>query len=133
LFLDEPTTGLSALDARNVMRILRQLADAGRTVVAVIHQPGLEVYNMLDLVLILFMGRLLYYGPPPFSMDYFKRGATHPDDIFYVLDEYEEQIKAEPKRTEELLKGWEKKFRESPEYEKYVEGRIKDLQKPVET
>jgi len=124
LFLDEPTTGLSPSDAKNVMEILRQLADAGRTVITVIHQPSMEVYKMLDVVGILFKGRFLYYGPYQFSMDYFKPGTTHPEEIFHVLDEYEAQIKAEPKRTEELLEGWEKKFRESREYEQYVAGRI---------
>jgi len=136
LFFDEPTTGLSSSDASNVMGILRKLTKtektkAGRTVIAVIHRPSMDVYNMLDRVVILFMGRLIYYGPSQLSVDYFELGETHPEGIFHVLGEYEAQIKAEPERTEELLEGWEKKFRESRDYKDYVEGRLNNLREVV--
>src|SRR5207302_11196549 len=48
LFLDEPTSGLSSEDALTVMRLLRRLADAGKTILLTIHQPSREVYQLMD-------------------------------------------------------------------------------------
>ena len=38
IFLDEPTTGLDSTTALQVIILLRQLANEGRTVVSTIHQ-----------------------------------------------------------------------------------------------
>ena len=72
LMLDEPTSGLASEDTINVMRLLRGLADEGRTVLLTIHQPSLEAYRLMDNVLYMFHGRLVYYGPAyPDSIVYF--------------------------------------------------------------
>ncbi|TVR01004.1 MAG: FHA domain-containing protein [Deltaproteobacteria bacterium] len=63
LLLDEPTSGLASEDTINVMRLLRRLADSGKTVLLTIHQPSLDAYRMMDNVLFLLQGRLVYYGP----------------------------------------------------------------------
>jgi ABC transport system ATP-binding/permease protein len=70
LFLDEPTSGLSSADALVVMRVLRALADAGKVVVLTIHQPGREVFRVMDRLVVLGKdpgpagaGRLAYDGP----------------------------------------------------------------------
>src|SRR5207237_588606 len=48
LFLDEPTSGLSSEDALMVMQLLRKLADDGKTILISIHQPSLEVFRLMD-------------------------------------------------------------------------------------
>ena len=63
LFLDKPTSGLSSEDALVVMKMLRGLADAGKTVLLTIHQPSLEVFRLLDnLVVIATRKTLLVRG-----------------------------------------------------------------------
>jgi ABC-type multidrug transport system ATPase subunit len=37
IFLDEPTTGLDSYTATKVMKVLRRLADSGRTIIQTIH------------------------------------------------------------------------------------------------
>jgi ABC-type multidrug transport system ATPase subunit len=46
LFLDEPTTGLDARSALLVVKLLRKIADQGRTICATIHQPSSAVFDM---------------------------------------------------------------------------------------
>ena len=63
LILDEPTTGLDpALDSQ-VMMMLRQLADAGRTVLVVTH--SVAHLDLCDQLLLLAPGgKTAYFGPP---------------------------------------------------------------------
>jgi ABC-type multidrug transport system ATPase subunit len=63
LILDEPTTGLDPALDQLVMRMLRQLADAGRTVVVVTH--SLAYLDVCDQVLLLAPGgKTAFYGAP---------------------------------------------------------------------
>ena len=48
LFVDEPTSGLDAFMAQSVIGALQKMSDSGRTILATIHQPSSEVYNMFD-------------------------------------------------------------------------------------
>lgn len=64
LFADEPTTGLDARAAAIVMRVLRNIAAAGRTVICTIHQPSAEVFLAFDSLLLLAPGgKQIYLGP----------------------------------------------------------------------
>jgi ABC-type multidrug transport system ATPase subunit len=63
LILDEPTSGLDPALDRQVMTMLRQLADAGRVVLVVTH--SLTYLDVCDQVLLLAPGgKTAYYGPP---------------------------------------------------------------------
>jgi ABC-type multidrug transport system ATPase subunit/ABC-type multidrug transport system permease subunit len=63
LILDEPTSGLDPALDRQVMLMLRRLADAGRVVVVVTH--SLTYLHMCDQVLLLAAGgKPAYAGPP---------------------------------------------------------------------
>jgi ABC-type multidrug transport system ATPase subunit len=63
LLLDEPTTGLDPALDRQVMLMLRQLADAGRTVLVVTHSVSyLDVCD--QLLLVAPGGKTAFCGPP---------------------------------------------------------------------
>eukprot|EP00658_Telonema_sp_P-2_P022526 TRINITY_DN19002_c0_g1_i1.p1 TRINITY_DN19002_c0_g1~~TRINITY_DN19002_c0_g1_i1.p1 ORF type:complete len:1600 (+),score=403.82 TRINITY_DN19002_c0_g1_i1:44-4801(+) len=53
IFLDEPTSGLDARSAMIVMRGIERIARTGRTVLATIHQPNIDIFNMFDGLLLL--------------------------------------------------------------------------------
>eukprot|EP00808_Paulinella_micropora_P001129 g22103.t1 len=78
LFLDEPTTGLDARVARNIISRLRVVAQQRQiTVVCTIHQPSAALFNLFDCMRLLKRGgRVTYCGPiGPDSvtlLDYFK-------------------------------------------------------------
>jgi ABC-type multidrug transport system ATPase subunit len=64
LFLDEPTSGLDARSAQIVVRVLKKIALAGRTICATIHQPSSSVFGMFDYLLMLKTGgQVVYNGP----------------------------------------------------------------------
>jgi ABC-type multidrug transport system ATPase subunit len=62
ILLDEPTSGLDSSQALQVIETLRELADSGKTVVVVIHQPNQHVFSLFDDLLLLSDGKQMYYG-----------------------------------------------------------------------
>jgi len=62
ILLDEPTSGLDSNQALQVIETLRNLADSGKTVVVVIHQPNQHVFSLFDDLLLLSEGKQMYYG-----------------------------------------------------------------------
>ena len=79
LILDEPTSGLDPALDRQVMTMLRQLADAGRVVLVVTH--SLTYLDVCDQVLLLAPGgKTAFYGPP--SEIGASMGTTNWADIF---------------------------------------------------
>jgi hypothetical protein len=45
-----------------VIETLRKLADEGKTIVAVIHQPSQHTFQLFDDLLLISEGKLMYYG-----------------------------------------------------------------------
>ena len=54
--------GLDSYQAAQVVHFLRKLADSGKTVVAVIHQPSQQLFSMFDDLLLLSEGKMMYFG-----------------------------------------------------------------------
>lgn len=71
LFLDEPTTGLDATSAFQLIRTLKTLARKGRTIVTTIHQPRSEIWGLFDNLVILTRGSPVYSGETEKCLDYF--------------------------------------------------------------
>ncbi|CAM4802333.1 unnamed protein product [Rotaria magnacalcarata] len=71
LFLDEPTTGLDASTACDVMICLRDLSRKGCTIVFSIHQPRHSIFELFDTVLLLSHGHNVYFGSPAEVRPYF--------------------------------------------------------------
>ena len=62
LFLDEATSGLDAGTEAKMMRLFREVANEGKTVVCITH--NVENIGLCDRVVVLARGKLIYYGPP---------------------------------------------------------------------
>ncbi|GMN58913.1 hypothetical protein TIFTF001_028005 [Ficus carica] len=74
LFLDEPTSGLDSAASYYVMsRIagLDQMDAARRTIVASIHQPSSEVFQLFDSLCLLSTGKTVYFGPASAANEFF--------------------------------------------------------------
>lgn len=63
VFLDEPTSGLDSQSSWSILQLLRKLADHGQAVLATIHQPSSELFQVFDRLLLLKKGgETVYFG-----------------------------------------------------------------------
>ncbi|KAJ1267988.1 hypothetical protein BS78_07G101800 [Paspalum vaginatum] len=97
LFLDEPTSGLDSTSAYSVVEKVKEIAKEGSVVLMTIHQPSFRIQMLLDRIVILARGRLIYLGSPITLPTYLAGfGRPVPDgenSIEYLLDvikEYDE-------------------------------------------
>jgi ABC-type multidrug transport system ATPase subunit len=63
IFVDEPTSGLDSQSAWSIIKLLRELADAGPAILCTIHQPSATLIEQFDRLLLLAReGRTVYFG-----------------------------------------------------------------------
>lgn len=72
LFLDEPTSGLDSYTAHSITKLLVDYAHTGHTVVATLHQPSTDIFNLFDDFLLLNEGRVVFYGEACEVIGYFE-------------------------------------------------------------
>ncbi len=94
-FLDEPTSGLDPGTEYDMMKLMRGLADQGRTVILITHAT--KNVMLCDKVIFLARGgNLAFYGAPDDALAYFDEHRTERerrekkvefDDIYRVLDD----------------------------------------------
>ncbi|KAL2063924.1 hypothetical protein VTL71DRAFT_4418 [Oculimacula yallundae] len=116
LFLDEPTTGLDATSAFQLVRTLKSLAKKGRTIVTTIHQPRSEIWGMFDGLVILTRGSPVYSGRADDCIPWFKKiGMELPAfvnpaeflvDIAAIDNRSPELEVASSERVEKLKSAW---------------------------
>ncbi|CAI0392503.1 unnamed protein product [Linum tenue] len=75
LFLDEPTSGLDSASAFFVTQTLRGLSRDGRTVIASIHQPSSEVFELFDRLYLLSGGKTVYFGQASDAYEFFAQAG----------------------------------------------------------
>ncbi|MDA0254117.1 MAG: FHA domain-containing protein [Planctomycetota bacterium] len=120
LILDEPTSGLSSTDALVVIRLLRELAARGKSILLSIHQPGLEALQLMDGLAVVARdastdetGRLVWYGPAHPDAGAFFDPDRNPSDADAVL----RGLARRP------IREWEKAYRKSPICRQWVDSR----------
>ncbi|WZH42346.1 P-loop containing nucleoside triphosphate hydrolase protein [Fusarium acuminatum] len=77
LFLDEPTTGLDATSAYQLVRTLKTLAQKGRTIITTIHQPRSEIWDLFDNLIVLTKGSPVFSGAVKDAVPWFSELGFH--------------------------------------------------------
>ncbi len=96
LILDEPASGLDPAIEEDLIKLLRRMADAGRTIVLTTHSmERLEDYDKLVLVA---AGRVMFSGPPEKLAEHFE--VDDPSDVYRAL-------------RDRSLDEWESRYRSS--------------------
>lgn len=71
VILDEPTSGLDSFKSLQMIKLLRNLARKGKTVISTIHSPSSEGFMLFDKLMILSDGYMIYQGEAKISYEYF--------------------------------------------------------------
>ena len=92
ILLDEPTSGLDSSAAYHILKELKTLAVTKQvTIVMTIHQPSTETFNLIENLILLAYGRLIYCGRREGATHFFARVGhpvppmTNPSDHFLMV------------------------------------------------
>ncbi|MGB7414310.1 MAG: ABC transporter permease, partial [Thermosynechococcaceae cyanobacterium] len=112
-FLDEATSGLDPGTETELMQLLRELADQGRTILLITHAT--ENVTLCDQVVFMARGgNVAYFGPPKEATAHF--GVERFNQIY--------------RRVEHELspEQWNQQYKDSPQHQQYVVDRQQNLQ-----
>ena len=125
-FLDEPTSGLDPGLDKEMMQLLRDQADRGRTIALVTHAT--DNISICDRIAFMGLeGNLCYYGPPDKALSFFQRnGGQFADEHFGdFADIYIELNKGKNKAAiAERVSYWSQVYASSPEYKSYIQNSL---------
>lgn len=136
IFLDEPTSGLDPATEEKIMKLFRQIAESGRTVILTTH--AMENVKLFDKIVVLMRGKLVFYGAPQEALAHVN--AESFKDLYDKLEApVDERIaKLQPLPTnatksqksafkrqreqiaEEVAEEWKRKFQATKQYRRNV-------------
>ncbi|MDT4966536.1 MAG: transport system ATP-binding/permease protein [Acidobacteriota bacterium] len=136
IFLDEPTSGLDPATEEKIMKLFRQIAESGRTVVLTTH--AMENVRLFDKIVVMMRGKLVWYGDPKQSLEHV--GASSFKDLYDKLEapidtriaklpplppnapkEQKLAFKLRKEQiAEEVADEWKKSFQQTPHYQKNI-------------
>ncbi|MCO5592549.1 hypothetical protein L7F22_046552 [Adiantum nelumboides] len=105
LFLDEPTSGLDSAAAFHIINRLRRLASGGRTVIASIHQPSSDVFELFSSLYLLSNGRTVYFGPTSEAQEFFSTNGFPCPALRNPSDHYLRTINKDFEKSHDIEEG----------------------------
>jgi ABC transport system ATP-binding/permease protein len=124
IFLDEPTSGLDPATEEKVMKLFRQIAESGRTVILTTH--AMENVKLFDKLVVLMRGKLVFYGRPQEALEHV--GAESFKDLY---DKLEAPIAEQLRRAngklnkdaaaEQVADEWKRRFLQTDQYKWNIE------------
>ncbi|XP_068642853.1 ABC transporter G family member 1-like [Aristolochia californica] len=137
LFLDEPTSGLDSASSFHVMnRIVGVAREGGRTVIASIHQPSSEVFELFQNLCLLSAGKTVYFGPTSAANEFFSVNGfpcpsmANPSDHFLktINNDFDQDIEQGRRTlpTVEVVQILVRSYKTS-EICQLVEGRVAEI------
>ena len=113
-FLDEPTSGFDPGLEKEMMQLLRELANQNRTII--LATDATANIAICDRIAVLGLGgQLCYFGPPKEALKFFNLAEGDFADIYIELNQgnTEKAILAN-------VGNWHHKFVQSPQYNSYI-------------
>ena len=73
LLLDEPTSGLDSFRALSIVKLLREQARKGKTIISTIHQPSSDSFALFHRVIMMADGHIVYQGEVRHIVNHFNQ------------------------------------------------------------
>lgn len=148
IFLDEPTSGLDPATEEKIMKLFRQIAESGRTVVLTTH--AMENVKLFDKIVVMMRGKLVWYGPPMEALTHIKADSFK--DLYDKLEspindqvakmpplpsgaskEQKQAYKLQKEQiSEAVAEEWKKRFQRTQQYQNYVRKPLEGLRREVQ-
>jgi ABC-type multidrug transport system ATPase subunit/pSer/pThr/pTyr-binding forkhead associated (FHA) protein len=149
IFLDEPTSGLDPATEEKIMRLFRQIAESGRTVILTTH--AMENVRLFDKIVVMMRGKLVFYGAPQEALAHIKADSFK--DLYDKLeDPIDERIAkmgllgpdANPSQkkefklrkeqiSEEVAEEWKQRFQKTEQYQRNIVQPLSGLRRDAQT
>lgn len=130
IFLDEPTSGLDPATEEKVMKLFRQIAESGRTVILTTH--AMENVKLFDKIVLLMRGKLVFYGKPQEALAHI--GAESFKDLYDKLEAPINERLATTAATsskeqiaEQVAEEWKQRFIETRQYRANVTEPLREI------
>ena len=138
IFLDEPTSGLDPGTEEKIMKLFRQIAESGRTVILTTH--AMENVKLFDKIVVLMRGKLVFYGTPQEALAHVK--ASSFKDLYDKLEApvydrikqlpplpanagSQQQLERKLQReqiSEDVANEWKSRFLRTEQYRRNIQG-----------
>ncbi|KAG6468986.1 hypothetical protein ZIOFF_073681 [Zingiber officinale] len=129
LFLDEPTSGLNSAAAYHIVHRIALLARRERmTIVATVHQPDSEVFDLFDRLCLLAYGSTVFFGPAPATAEFFASNGFACPSLRNPSDHYLRTINKDFDMDQRNLR-LAGSLHETSEYEEKVHGQRRNYGK----
>jgi ABC-type multidrug transport system ATPase subunit/pSer/pThr/pTyr-binding forkhead associated (FHA) protein len=145
IFLDEPTSGLDPATEEKIMKLFRQIAESGRTVILTTH--AMENVKLFDKIVVMMRGKLVWYGEPMDALKHIKADSFKDlyDKLEAPIDEQVAKLQPLPPNapkeqrqafklrkeqiSEEVAENWKRKFQGTPEYQQNIVEPLRGLKR----
>ena len=136
IFLDEPTSGLDPATEEKIMKLFRQIAESGRTVILTTH--AMENVRLFDKIVVMMRGKLVWYGAPKEALAHIQADSFK--DLYDKLEApIEERTRNMPplpanatkeqklafklqkeKIAEDVAEEWKQRFQKTPQHRQHI-------------
>lgn len=130
IFLDEPTSGLDPATEEKVMKLFRQIAESGRTVILTTH--AMENVKLFDKIVVMMRGKLVFYGRPLEALTYI--GAESFKDLYDKLEApiFAQLHQGNGKLNKDLVaegvaENWKRRFLQTEQYKWNVDMPLRSV------
>jgi ABC-type multidrug transport system ATPase subunit/pSer/pThr/pTyr-binding forkhead associated (FHA) protein/ABC-type transport system involved in multi-copper enzyme maturation permease subunit len=136
IFLDEPTSGLDPATEEKIMKLFRQIAESGRTVILTTH--AMENVRLFDKIVVMMRGKLVWYGAPKEALEHIKADSFKDlyDKLEAPIEERTRRLQPPPpnatkeqklafklqkeKIAEDVAEEWKQRFQKTPQHRLHI-------------